>query len=125
MKRTPSSLRMLTSASPPVERLSLMRLPRFDAAAAMAATRFGSVPLDNEGATGKPSFEDNKTPRNSGIALRRDSICVFSASCFAIILLTGHNLGRARAGASAESAPPRTGGGDCGFGPLRLLALSL
>ena len=39
-------------------------------AAAMAATRLGSVPFESECATGKPSLEASNTPRSSGIELR-------------------------------------------------------
>src|SRR5580700_7649347 len=70
--------------------LSLMRRPRLDAAAAMAATRFGSCPFENECAIGNPSLDANKTPFNSGIALRRASMWAFNASPFAIKLLLLH-----------------------------------
>ena len=41
--------------------LSLKRRPGLEAAA-IAATRFGSAPLDIEWAIGKPSLEANNTP---------------------------------------------------------------
>src|SRR5260370_383196 len=83
-------LRMVTSERGPVFKLSVMRRPRLEAAAAIAATRLGSVPLDKECATGNPSFEAKSTPRNSGSELRSVSMCVFNASCLAMVLLTGH-----------------------------------
>ena len=49
--------------------LSLMRRPRLDAAAAIAATRFGSDPFDNECAMGSPSLDASSTPFNSGIGV--------------------------------------------------------
>src|SRR5579862_9418116 len=64
--------------------LSLMRRPRLEAAAAMAATRLGSAPLDSECAMGNPSLDASSTPFNSGMALRRDSIWLFRASTFAM-----------------------------------------
>src|SRR5579863_3800811 len=70
-----------------------MRRPRLDAAAAMAATRLGSAPFDNEWAMGSPSVDASRTPFNSGIALRRASMCPLSASPFAMFRLQDPPLG--------------------------------
>src|ERR1700722_19228588 len=76
---------MDTSPSVPELLLSLMRRPRLDAAAAIAATRLGSLPLERECAIGSPSLDASSTPFNSGIALRSASMWPFNASPFAII----------------------------------------
>ena len=85
-KSIPSSPRTLTSANCPVDMLSLIRFPRLVAAAAMAATRFGSAPLESECATGRPSLEASNTPRSSGIEFRKFSRWFFKTSCFTIKL---------------------------------------
>ncbi len=46
----------------PALMLSLIRRPRLDAAAAIAATRFGSAPFESECAIGSPSFDASRTP---------------------------------------------------------------
>src|SRR5579872_1989246 len=75
---------MDTSPRVPALMLSLIRRPRLDAAAAIAATRLGSAPFDKECAMGSPSLDASSTPFSSGIALRSASMWLFNASPFAI-----------------------------------------
>src|SRR5580704_6738122 len=85
---------METSARVPALMLSLIRRPRLEAAAAIAATRLGSDPFEREWAMGSPSFDASNTPFNSGIALRSASICAFNVSPFAIVRLLEWSLWR-------------------------------
>src|SRR5579872_7187415 len=134
MNSTPSSPRMETSPKAPTFILSLMRRPRLEAAAAIAATRLGSAPFESECAIGSPSLDASKTPFSSGIALRSASIWAFNASPLAIACLLGLTLSCEifalaaadpgaitlesilSAGKAGTLAPEHTKGGRAGIG---------
>jgi hypothetical protein len=77
----------------PTFRLSPILRPRLDAAAAIAATSCGFVPLDSECAIGRPSLDASNRPLTSGRVWRSASMCSLNISCFAILFVASIRLG--------------------------------